>query len=256
MRQVVHGLALTILGLALILAGPMLMLASQRIDLDTPWHSAERTPAGLAPPARETTEAVVQVYAARAFNWRGAFSVHTWIATKEEGAPTYRTYQVMSWRRPTVVIRIDAPDRAWYGSSPALLADYRGDRAAALIPMIDAAVADYPAHDRYRVWPGPNSNSFVAWVVRQVPGLEVPLPSTAIGKDYLFGEVFAPAPSGTGYQFTLGGVLGILLAVEEGLEINVLGLNLGIDGVRPALKLPGIGRVGMSAPIKGREDGL
>ncbi|GGY08262.1 hypothetical protein GCM10007160_39610 [Litchfieldella qijiaojingensis] len=48
---------------------------------------------------------------------------------------------------------------------------------------------------------------------------------------------------------------GVLLAAEEGLEVNVLGLSLGIDLIRPALKLPGIGRVGMPAPIKGREEG-
>ena len=31
----------------------------------------------------------------------------------------------------------------------------------------------------------------------------------------------------------------------EGVEINVLGLVAGIDFRRPALKLPGFGRIGM-----------
>jgi hypothetical protein len=42
---------------------------------------------------------------------------------------------------------------------------------------------------------------------------------------------------------SLGGLLGVAAAVEEGIELNVLGLVTGIDVRQPALKLPGIGRV-------------
>lgn len=144
-----------------------------------------------------------------------------------------------------------APDRAWYGNPPSLLADYRGAVAAKLIPRIEAAVARYPAPDRYRAWPGPNSNTFIAWIVREVPGLEVALPPHALGKDYLFDGVLADAPSGSGYQLALGGLAGILLAREEGLEVNLLGLTLGIDPWPPALKLPGIGRLGAAEEVQG-----
>jgi hypothetical protein len=37
--------------------------------------------------------------------------------------------------------------------------------------------------------------------------------------------------------------LGASAGGEEGLELNVLGLVFGVDLRRPALKLPGIGRV-------------
>lgn len=36
------------------------------------------------------------------------------------------------------------------------------------------------------------------------------------------------------------------VGLVEGLEINLLGLNFGIDFLRPALKLPLIGRLGMA----------
>ncbi len=153
-----------------------------------------------------------------------------------------------------MVSSIDTPDRAWFGNPPTLLADYRGDAAARLIPQIEAAAAGYPQADLYRVWPGPNSNSFIAWVIREVPGFEVILPVTAIGKDYIFNGVLAKTPSGTGYQLSLGGVVGILLALEEGIELNLLGLSFGIDIMRPALKLPGIGRMGLPAGIAGNID--
>jgi hypothetical protein len=52
-------------------------------------------------------------------------------------------------------------------------------------------------------------------------------------------------PSGTGYQFSMHGLLGVSVAREEGFELNLLGLNFGIDFARPALKLPFIGRLGV-----------
>ncbi|MDQ7731072.1 DUF3750 domain-containing protein [Halomonas sp. SpR1] len=237
--------------LALLLAGPVWILASNQVVTDGHWSSLDRSSAGIAPDPEENSEAVVQVYSARAYNWRGAFGEHIWIATKAENADSYRLHQVLSWRRPTVVSSIDTPDRAWFGNPPTLLADYRGDAAAQIIPQIDAAAADYPQAELYRVWPGPNSNSFIAWVIREVPGFEVSLPVTAIGKDYIFNGVFAAVPSGTGYQLSFGGVAGIMLALEEGIELNLLGLSFGVDVMRPALKLPGIGRLGMPAKVLG-----
>jgi hypothetical protein len=73
------------------------------------------------------------------------------------------------------------------------------------------------------------------------------LPPTAIGKDYpINGSLVDSAPSGTGYQFSMLGILGLMMAREEGIEMNLLGLTFGIDFHRPALKLPFIGRLGVS----------
>ncbi|MCL4744297.1 MAG: DUF3750 domain-containing protein [Burkholderiaceae bacterium] len=103
---------------------------------------------------------------------------------------------------------------------------------------------EYPYSDRYSAWPGPNSNTFTAFVARRVPELMVDLPPTAIGKDFLAdGALVARAPSGTGWQVSLFGVLGASLARVEGLELNVLGLSFGVDVDDFALRLPGFGRV-------------
>lgn len=234
-----------------ILAGPALVGVSGAVDFGADWRTASRAPAGIAPDPATTPEAVVQVYAARAFNWRGLFAVHAWIATKREGARAFTVHQVLGWNkwsgRSVVDSRVEVPDRAWYGAAPELVADVRGADAAALITPIEQAAARYPYPDEYRVWPGPNSNTFIAFVAREVPELGLALPATAIGKDYLpGGAVTAVAPSGTGAQFSLGGALGVLAARREGLELNVLGLVFGIDPLRPAIKLPGIGRIGLS----------
>lgn len=234
--------------------GPLIVWARGDVRFDADWRTADRGSTGIAPAAEHTPEAVVQVYAARAFNWRGLFGIHTWIATKPAGASSYTVHQVIGWQLPSAGTALDSrrdlPDRRWYDASPWLLKDLRGPAAAALIPALEAAVARYPYGDRYVLWPGPNSNSFVAWIAREVPALRLSLPVTAIGKDWLGDDrLLAKAPSGTGWQLSLGGYLGVLAAWHEGLELNLGGAVLGVDLRHPALKLPGVGRVGVPAPL-------
>jgi hypothetical protein len=113
-----------------------------------------------------------------------------------------------------------------------------------MIVQIESAVAAYPWRSSYRLWPGPNSNTFVAWVARQVPELRLDLPTTAIGKDYLGMTTFIDrAPSGTGWQLSLLGLAGVTVARDEGLELNLLGLGFGIDVDDRALRVPGFGRL-------------
>jgi len=232
----------------MLVSGPLFMLASNEVRLGTPWHAADRSATGLAPAAAETPEAVVQIYAARAFSWRGLFAVHTWVGTKAAGAPHYTVHQVTGWNRPALTSRTGLPDRRWVGATPDLLLDLRGEVAANAIRRINRLLPQYPYAD-YRIWPGPNSNTFTAWLVRRVPELHVALPATAIGKDYLDGGVLARAPSGTGYQLSLFGALGGLAAQDEGVEINLLGLVWGLDPKALSIKWPGLGRVGFGHPI-------
>ena len=234
--------------LALLLAGPTLAGISGMADRPAMWPSLQGKPTGLAPDPASTPEAVLQVYGTRTLGWRGAFAEHTWIAAKRSGAPNYRTYQVVGWRHPAsrnrVVVLDEVPDQRWAGAKPRLYLDLRGEDIDALIDQVEAAVAAYPFKDSYRTWPGPNSNTFTAWVARQMPDLRLDLPPTAIGKDYLGPTRLADsAPSGTGYQVSLFGLVGLLAAVEEGVEINLLGLTLGVDPLDLAVKLPGIGRL-------------
>ncbi|MFL1405996.1 DUF3750 domain-containing protein [Marinobacter sp. M1N3S26] len=246
-RPVKWGLRVLVF-LAILLSGPVFMVACSNMDTSANWRDADRSSAGLAPLVTESPQALVQVYGARAFSWRGYFAIHTWIATKPEGADSYTVHEVTGWGSNKVRSYRALPDRAWYGAPPALLASISGETAARLIPDIEQAVADYPYPHTYEAWPGPNSNTFVAWIIRQVPGLEVNLPNTAIGKDYLGNGYVAETPSGAGYQLSAGGYIGILAGVREGLELNVLGLSLGVDPRHLAIKLPGVGSLGLLDP--------
>lgn len=210
------------------------------------WQAGAWDATDTAPRPDETEEAVVLVYAGRLGTWRGIFAMHCWIAVKPEGADAYTRYEVLAWGQP---VRVDAyaPDARWAGNDPVLVADIRGETAAAAIPRIEAAVAEYPFADygTYRSWPGPNSNTFATHLISAAPELHVALPSTAMGKDYpAAGDWLDLTPSRTGVALRLGGYAGLTLGWVEGIEINILGLVAGIDIRRPAVKLPGIGRLG------------
>ena len=235
--------------LVVLLIGPVLVLAGGGVRLGQDWRTADRSSVGIAPVPSETPEAIVSVWAARAFKWRGLFAVHTWIATKPENAAHYTVHQVLGWRGwgggNVVVSRRDMPDRSWYGQPPQLVKELRGPAASVAIPKILAAMDAYPYAHEYRLWPGPNSNTFTAYIARRVPELTAELPTIAIGKDYLEGgRIVAAAPGGYGFQVSVFGLAGVIVGVEEGIELNLLGLVFGIDPLGLAIKLPCIGRIG------------
>jgi hypothetical protein len=217
------------------------------------WRTASRESAGIAPDPSLIKEAIVQVYSARAYSWRGTFGVHTWIAVKPTNAPRFTVYEVIGWRvrhgGESLVVSNRPADGRWFGNVPEIIADLRGEGVDNIIKRVDAAARSYPYMNEYRVWPGPNSNTFTAHVGRAIPELKLDLPPTAIGKDFIPGGAIAAAtPSGTGYQVSLLGLLGVLASSEEGLEVNLLGLTFGVDPKDLALKLPVAGRIGFSSP--------
>ena len=215
------------------------------------WQTADRSSAGLLPEPSRHPEAVIRIYGARTIRWKAIFAIHTWIVVKEQGASSYTRYDYTAWGEP---IRTNgfAADARWFGASPETIVAVDGDKASRLIPKIRNVVENYRfrTYGDYSPWPGPNSNTFVQAVLDAVPELRAVLPPTAVGKDYPYrGEWFGLTPSRTGVFASLGGYLGLTVGWVEGLELNFLGAVLGMDLRRPALKFPGIGRLGMGAGI-------
>jgi hypothetical protein len=169
---------------ACLLAGLFLTGCSSGKD----WRTASRDSAGIAPDPAATPEAVLHVYGADAWGWRGWFAIHTWIAVKGTGATEYTVYDVVGWRgrrgQPVMRVYRDLPDRYWYGEKPRLLKAHQGEGVDQLIAAVDRAARDYPWQHTYKAFPGPNSNTFTAWIAKQVPALELDLPFSAIGSGY------------------------------------------------------------------------
>ncbi|MDX1482430.1 MAG: DUF3750 domain-containing protein [Woeseiaceae bacterium] len=165
-----------------------------------PW-ALEPTPIGpsVAPDPERHAGAVIQVYGADVIGVRGRYAIHTWIATKPAGADRYRIHEVVGWqlRRSRSAVRVSAgdPARHWFGAPPVLLHDLRGPAAEALIDDVHEAIALYPFAQEYTMWPGPNSNSFIAWVGLAVPDLGLDLPTKAIGQNWM-KQNFAKIESG------------------------------------------------------------
>jgi Protein of unknown function (DUF3750) len=217
-------------------------------DHPASYRVADWSSVGMLPPATADREARLLVFTGRTGRWKGIFSVHSWVVLKTENASTWSRYDVVGWGQP---LRTNgwAPDGRWFGDTPRVLVDVRGPAAATLIPKVEAAIASYGYSNfgDYRIWPGPNSNTFIAAILRAVPELELQLPPNAIGRDYRSSPYLGPTDSRTGFEVSLWGVLGLKLGWVEGFELNVLGLVAGFDLRRPALKLPGYGRVGLGA---------
>lgn len=242
-----RALLLTLSTFLILFFAPVVWRAAAYSRAPGQWWSADRSSAGLLQAASEHPDAVVRIYAARTVSWRGIVAVHSWIVLKEEGATTYQRWDLTAWGDP---IRLNGfiADGRWFGQVPDVVFAADGAAAAALIPRMQAAIQGYRFRQKgdYQAWPGPNSNTFVATIMAAVPEIQVSLPPTAIGKDFpVDGQWVAWTPSRTGFRLSLGGYAGLTLGWVEGFELNIMGGVIGLDIRKPALKLPGVGRIGI-----------
>jgi Protein of unknown function (DUF3750) len=212
------------------------------------WRDANWSSTGLLSQATADPQARIVVMSARAGGLKGVVAVHSWIVFKRADAHTWTRYDVAGWGNP-VKVNNWPPDGRWYGTTPTIVADVSGAQAGMLIPKIEAAVRNY-AYDHagdYRIWPGPNSNTFVATVLRGVPEIGADLPSNAIGRDFRPLPYAGLSSSRTGVEVNLWGILGVKVGLVEGIEVNMLGLVAGLDLRRPAVKLPSFGLISFAS---------
>jgi hypothetical protein len=192
----------------------------------------------------------ILVLSARLLGRSGFVATHSSIAVKRADSDVWTRFEVLPWSGDKPIIDNWSAGVRWLGNAPIIIADVGGPKAAALIPKIEAASDAYEATvGKYHWWPGPNSNTFVAYVLRDIPELQGVLPPTAIGKDYRPHFYVGLTDSRTGFEFSFWGILGLKIGWIEGLEVNLFGIVAGLDVRRPALKVPGFGRVGMPAAI-------
>lgn len=245
------GLLFACLYLLPILASAAIYLLRGSGHLD--WRSADRSSMHLLPPAARMSGAVVRIFSARTVSWRGIVATHSWIVIKEANARSYERFDYVAWGGPIWQDRY-LPDGRWFGSNPEVIFAADGMQAARMLPKIRGTIRDYryARPGDYKIWPGPNSNTFVAAIMQSV-AMRAALPPTAVGKDFPYqGRWIGLTPSRTGVQLSLGGYFGITLGWYEGLELNLLGAVAGLDLRRPAIKLPGLGRLGV--PLYSRPD--
>ncbi len=257
LKSVQHcALAFAIL-ITVFLVGPVSRALIGGVSVGTPedkYHAfIHNGSSGIAPSPGAYRPAVVQVYCARAWGYKGAAAEHCWIALKRSQDTSYRVAQIKGWYlieqgKDPLVFEEDIPDRLWMGHQPTVIADLRGARAEKAIHEIEAAINEYPFRHSYNLWPGPNSNTFVAHIARNSPSLHFRLPVDAIGKDYLGHTTFcSKMPGGPGKQISLLGLIGAGVGFTEGFEIQALGLAARFNLVGRSLELPGGVSVGIAS---------
>ena len=212
------------------------------------WRTANWESAGILPPASAEKSPAVYVLAARTGGLKGALSQHSWIVTKNAEASSYDRYDKLGWGQP---VRRNAypADGKWYSNTPQIVFEVHGQQAANLIPRIEAAIEAYPHSDRggYKLWPGPNSNSFIAYIVNNVPELGISLPPNAVGRDYLAGgNWYWIDPDWSNLIVNWDGIAGFAVGSRNGFEIHFMGLVAGADFNSPAIKVPGFGKIDLA----------
>ena len=193
------------LAIVLVFFAPILARAALFAASDAPrsWRDADWSSTGLLPPAADYKPARVVVFTGKAGAWKGVFSVHSWVVLKRANAARLDPLRRGRLGRRRCAPMAGRSDGRWYGNMP--VSDRRcarrGGRAAdsARSKPRSTTMPTASAGD-YRVWPGPNSNSFVAAVLRAVPELRVALPPNAVGRDFRRGFYAGLTDSRTGVE--------------------------------------------------------
>lgn len=175
---------------------------------------------------------------------------HPWVALKQPGQSWERWEVMCCSKHPplgTVRKHQESPDSDYGGGGGDVRyhAVITGNRADEIIECVREAGPAYPHRFHYLVWPGPNSNTFVDYLIRECD-IGVELPASSVGKDYRGIIGVSGTAGGTGVQIETP-VLGVKLGLTEGVEVHILGLSWGIDLWPPAIIVPfGPGRIGFA----------
>ena len=235
----------TLLVIAVVFILPGLLQLGVWAASDRPgsWRQADWSSAGILP-APKLNQASAYILVARTGGMKGALASHSWIVLKKPGVSRYDRYDVVGWGKPVRKNAYD-PDGRWYSNAPVIHYELQGDKAARLLGKLETAITRYRWSDYgdYTIWPGPNSNTFVASIVQAVPGFDTVMPSTAVGRDFPEDGRWIKWTSTGALRATLAGYAGFVVGGEEGIELNFLGLVAGFNWSRGEIKIPAVGSV-------------
>jgi hypothetical protein len=177
-------------------------------------------------------------------------AVHYWFAAYDRERRAWARWEV--WQKsgaaPTswghVHKNLTDPNAGVGGGPFRVGREWHGEAARDLMRVLTRP-EDYPYRNIYRAWPGPNSNTYVAWVLKQAK-VAADLDPRAIGKDYcgLMGGGVTTTQLGVQGETP---IVGLEIGLREGIEIHALCLTLGLDFAAPAFKSP-FGRFGFPVP--------
>ena len=190
---------------------------------------------------------VVQLRYATLPRFLRAMAVHYWFAVFEVNSRRWHRWEVWQTKNAGgqsighIHCNRRHPDCGVGGGAYRLAAEWDGGAAQEICAVL-AKAGNYPHWNRYRAWPGPNSNTFVAWVLREA-GLHYSLDPRAIGKDYmgLLGMRRSSRPPCAQLETPL---FGVRISLHDCVEVHLLGLTWGLQWSPIEVYTP-FGRVGL-----------
>jgi hypothetical protein len=177
--------------------------------------------------------------------WYSLFATHTWIELHQKGEEEWLRIEANTSPRTQNLHPSIATHNVRWGRDVELIAVFLLEDAAAMIPQILESADRHAQGFEYRAYPGPNSNTYVARILDDVPGMDVELPHNAVGKDYapIIDAGITDSRDGLHLDIPL---LGASLGYQQGIELHLIGLTAGFSLWPPALKIPFLPRIGFS----------
>ncbi len=109
----------------------------------------------------------------------GAIAEHYWFVTFDDAGAcerweVWQTQNAGGQSFGHLHCNFKKPDDGVSGGPCRVITQWRDADALRLLEALKSAENAYPYRDRYLPWPGPNSNTFVVWVLRRA-GIEYTL---------------------------------------------------------------------------------
>jgi hypothetical protein len=175
--------------------------------------------------------------------WYKGLAHHAWIDIHKAGDPKWLRIECAGSVFGVLFSDLDAEearlDHRFDGHTVHLLGWLDGEAAHRAALAIEARAHELDAFygENYRLWPGPNSNTFVAEVARAAPDLGFVFDPNCIGKDYPGWIDVGLTASKTGVRLDTVPI-GVAVGLREGVEVHMLGLTAGITLDPPGISLP------------------
>ena len=170
------------------------------------------------------------------------FATHTYVDYRLDSDSDWYRVEVTHPKSGvrTVKLKEDAVhEKIRWNERVRILSQTNGQKHSNLIRDIRIFAKSYD-DSVYRSYPGPNSNTFIEKMTREVDGLSAQLDHNAIGKE--IGFHFGKTSGGTGIELQTP-VLGVAVGLKEGVELNVIGLSAGLSFWPPSLRVPFLPRI-------------
>lgn len=165
------------------------------------------------------------------------FATHSYVDYRERVGSQWYRVEVPNPKKGAMIKQIssfEAYSKRRWGERVRILSQSEGKSNPDFARDIRAFELGYD-DSIYKAYPGPNSNTFIEKMIREVDGVNAILDHNAIGKEH--GFYAGKTTGGTGLKLQTP-ILGVALGLKEGVEVSMLGFSAGVSIYPPSVRIP------------------